>query len=63
MPDLLSIELRVSQLEPPKRLFADFDDFDPSSQQPGATKRLRAEKEEAEQEVKVCQNPLGPVSV
>ncbi|APA07168.1 hypothetical protein sscle_02g019380 [Sclerotinia sclerotiorum 1980 UF-70] len=61
MPDLLSIELRVSQLEPPKRLFADFDDFDPSSQQPGATKRLRAEKEEAEQEVKTIQQQPKPL--
>src|SRR2546421_56593 len=41
----------------PKRSFADFDEPDPSSPQPGTTKRLRIETVEAEQAAKVCNVP------
>lgn len=57
-----STESRSPRPIPPKRSFADFDEFDPSSPRPGTTKRLRIETEEADQEAKVCQYPLIPVN-
>lgn len=50
-----STESRSPRPIPPKRSFADFDEFDPSSPRPGTTKRLRIETEEADQEAKFVQ--------
>ncbi|CAD6447926.1 dc4a75fa-256f-481d-b30a-852f5b3d22cc [Sclerotinia trifoliorum] len=61
MPDPFSTGWTFTRPIPQKRLFADFEECDPSLQRPGATKRLRAEKEEAEQEVKTIQQQPKPL--
>ncbi|KAF7867310.1 hypothetical protein EAF04_005393 [Stromatinia cepivora] len=61
MPDLFSMGSRFSRTLPPKRLFTDFDEFDPSSQQHSTTKRLRIGKEKTEQEIKTIQQQPKPL--
>ncbi|TAQ85520.1 hypothetical protein B7494_g6176 [Chlorociboria aeruginascens] len=61
MSNVSSIESKSPRPIPPKRSSADFDESDPSSSQPGTTKRLRIETEEAEQEAKTVQQQPKPL--
>ncbi|KAH8593092.1 hypothetical protein B0O99DRAFT_653493 [Bisporella sp. PMI_857] len=55
MPGVSSTESKSPRPIPPKRSFADFDEFDPSSPRSDTRKRLRIETEEAKQEAKFVQ--------